>query len=90
MERKHKEIKRYASGTTNAVRGWEKNVLTDVINMQIQELNDCESVSSFYVHSLELNRKSVLSEVPLTWKSLHRLFLGKCLSFFFWEGTTIF
>ena len=25
----------------------------------------------------------MLSEVPLTWKSLHRLFLGKCLSFFF-------
>ena len=42
MERKHKEIKRYASGTTNTVRGWEKNVLTDVINMQIQELNECE------------------------------------------------
>ena len=39
LERKHKEVKRYATLTSNITSRWERDILNDVLSMQFSELN---------------------------------------------------
>ena len=75
-ERKHRFIKKWASDTLNT-KGYEKSIILDLLNQQLEALQDPTQEGCFLVKEASLDDPELLSQIKMNFPGVQRCFISR-------------